>query len=65
MLFNTPRAALAVLTILGAATAGRLSQYAKRGGYGAHVEARMLQKRSEDSYPEKNNFRFLNKATQR
>lgn len=64
MLFNASRAALAVLALLGTASAGRLSQYAKRGGYGAHVERTMLQKRTEDYPPENNRFRFLNKETE-
>jgi hypothetical protein len=65
MLWNAPRVALALLTLLGSASAGRLSDFAKRGGYGAHVEGSLLQKRN-DIYPTgKNKFRFLNQETER
>ena len=66
MLFNVPRAAVAVLSILGSASASRLSDYARRGGYGAHVEGSLLKREKEDCPPGDNStFRFLTKETER
>lgn len=61
MLFNAP---LAFLTLLGSASAGRLSDYARRGGYAAPRDVQRM-KRAENHYPENKNFRFLNKNTKR
>jgi hypothetical protein len=66
MLFNAPQAALAVLSILGSVSASRLNDYAKRGGYGAHVEGNLQKRADEDCPPGKNStFRFLTKETER
>jgi hypothetical protein len=67
MLFNAPRAAVALLSLLGSASALRVNDFAKRGGYGAHVEEATLQKRAVDHKPPGYNesFRYLSKETQR
>lgn len=62
MLFNAP---LVLLSLLGAAAAGRLDDYARRGGYAAPITHQRM-KRAEDCKPEHNStFRFLNENTKR
>lgn len=67
MLFNAPRAAVSLLSLLGSASALRVNEFAKRGGYGAHVEEASLQKRGADHQPPGYNesFRYLSKETER
>jgi hypothetical protein len=52
--------AAAFFALLGTASAGRLSDYARRGGYGAHVGSQFQRREAAPT-----SYQFLTKETER
>jgi hypothetical protein len=56
------RIAVAFFAVLAAVSAGRLSDYARRGGYGAHVGSQFQRREAGKQAP---TYQFLTKETER